>query len=60
VVRPLPDEGPELVTGKCISARRFGEMMELLKRLPMSASSDPDAEATGYAVPFCGHWSYTQ
>jgi hypothetical protein len=43
-----------IVTGHAVSARRCEEMMDLLKRNPFDASSDPNSQArafTGTAVP---------
>jgi beta-lactamase class A len=43
----------EIVTGKCVSATRCAEMMQLLSRDPASKDSDPDNQAkfTGPALP---------
>jgi beta-lactamase class A len=43
----------EIVTGKCISAKRSGEMMALLKRDPFSNAKDADSQSqfTGSALP---------
>lgn len=43
----------EIATGKCISAKRSGEMMTLLKRTLPDADPDPDAQGkfTGNALP---------
>ena len=43
----------EIVTGKCISAKRSAEMMALLQRDPGAETKDPDNQAkfTGPALP---------
>jgi hypothetical protein len=43
----------EIVTAKCVSAKRSGEMMALLKRDPFSKEKDADSQSkfTGSALP---------
>jgi beta-lactamase class A len=43
----------EIATGKCVSAKRSGEMMALLKRDPFSKEKDVDSQSkfTGSALP---------
>jgi beta-lactamase class A len=43
----------EIVTGKCVSARRSGEMMALLKRDPFGKEKDADSQSkfTGSVLP---------
>ncbi len=43
----------EIVAGKCVSAKRSGEMMALLKRDPFSQEKDADSQGkfTGSALP---------
>jgi beta-lactamase class A len=43
----------EVVTGKCVSARRSGEMMALLKRDPFGKEKDADSQSkfTGSVLP---------
>jgi len=43
----------EIVSGKCVSAKRSGEMMALLKRDPFSKEKDADSQSkfTGSALP---------
>ena len=39
----------EIATGRAVSAKRSGEMMELLKRDPFGKSADPDDQAHGFS-----------
>lgn len=39
----------EIVTGQAVSAKRGGEMMELLKRDPFRKAADPDDQAHGFS-----------
>lgn len=43
----------EIVLGRCVSAKRSGEMMALLKRDPFGLEKDPDSQSkfTGSALP---------
>ncbi len=43
----------DIATGKCVSAKRSGEMMKLLSRNPAAKEKDPDSQArfTGPALP---------
>jgi beta-lactamase class A len=41
----------EIVLGRCVTAERSREMLELMRRDPFAGSSDPDDQAHGFSGP---------